>query len=95
MTGHPHTDDDEVDVPMPRHVTEPAERLLGTKRRGGGLGRVRVRGADGLQLVVGQSLQGGNVGIGPPAAAPLGHGRSHDAYANLVGHQRTAGVSML
>ena len=95
VTGHPYADDDEVDIRIRHHVAELVEPALGAKRRGRRLGGVRVRGADRLQLVVGQRLQGGHVGIGTPAAAPLGHGRSHDAYANLVRHRARTGVSML
>ena len=49
----------------------PVERPLGTERRGRGFGGVLVRGADRLQLVVGQSLQGGHVGIGPQPLPPV------------------------
>ena len=86
MTGHPHADDDQIDLRMRGHVAEAVERALGAERRRRGLGGVLVRGAHRLQLVAGERLQGGNVGVGSPAAAPLRHGRSHDAHANLVCH---------
>jgi hypothetical protein len=86
VAGHPHADDDEVDVRVRRHVAEPVERARGPERGGRGLGGVGVRGADRLELVVGQGLQRGDVGTGPPAAAPRGDGCPHDADANLVRH---------
>jgi hypothetical protein len=86
VAGHPHADDDEVDLRMRRHVAEAVERTLEAERRGRRLGGVLVRGAYGLQLVVGQGFQGGHVGIRSPAAAPLGHRRSHDSHTNLLCH---------
>ena len=65
--GHPHADDDEVDLRVRRHVAEAVKRPLGTERRGRSLGGVLMRGAHRLQLIVGQCLQGGNVGIRPPS----------------------------
>src|SRR5262249_25749927 len=75
------------------HVAEPMERPPGAERGHRGLGRVLVRGADRLQLVLGQRLQGGDVGVGPPAAAALGHGRSHDSNSDLVSHVDPPGVA--
>ena len=86
VPGHPHADDDEVDLGIRGHVAEPVESPLGAERRGGRLGGVLVRGADRLQLIVGQSLEGGNVGVGAPAAAALCHGCAHDSDSNLVRH---------
>ncbi len=86
VTRHAHADDDEIDVRMRRHVAEPVERQPGTKRSGRGPGSVLMRGADRLELVARQRLQGRNVGVGPPAASSLGHGRSDDSYADLVRH---------
>src|SRR5262249_55618850 len=59
---------------------------LDAECRGRRLGGVLVRGADRLQLVIGQRLERGDVGIGSPAAAALGQGRSDDSDANLVCH---------
>ena len=71
VPGHPHADDDEVDVRVRRHVVDVVEGELGAELRLRGLRGLLVRGADRLQLVVGQGLQGGDVGVGAPAAAAL------------------------
>src|SRR5206468_4060202 len=86
VTEHSHADDEQVDVRMRRHVAEPMERELRTKRRGRGLGRVLVRGADRLQLVAWQRFERGNVSIGAPAAAALCDRRPNDSHPNLVRH---------
>src|SRR3989440_7337277 len=86
VTGHAHTDDEQVDVRMRPHVAEPVERVVHTKRSGRGLRGVLARSADRLQLVAGQPFQGGNVRIGAPATPALCHRGSHDSNANLVCH---------
>ena len=72
---------------LPHYQLKAVCTALDTKRGGRGLGGVLVRGAHRFQLVVGQSLQGGDVSVGAPAAAPLCHRRSHDAYPYLVRHR--------
>jgi hypothetical protein len=79
VTGHPHADDDEIDVTIARHVAEPVKRALRPERSRGRPGGVLVRGAHRFQLVAGQRLERGHVGVLAPAAAALGDGGADDA----------------
>ena len=50
--------DGEVDVRRGRHVAEPMEASRGAEGRGRGLRGVFARGADQLEVVLGQTVEG-------------------------------------
>ena len=87
MQRHAHRHDDEVDVRVRHDRVDVVEGEGRAEARGGGLRRVLVRGADRHELVVGQGVEGGHVGVRAPAAPPGRHGRAHDANADGVCHR--------
>ena len=86
VPGHAHGDGDEVDVRVSRHVVDVVEGQLSAELLLRGLRGLLAGGTDGLELVIRERFERGDVGVGAPAAAALGHGRADDADADLVRH---------
>src|SRR5262249_36715084 len=86
MAGHPHADDNKIDLGVLRHGVDVVESVYGVELYLRGLGGVLVGRTDRLECVVRQEVERRDVGVGAPAAATLRHGRADDASANGISH---------
>ena len=86
MAGHPHADDNKIDLGVLRHGVDVVESVHGVELFLRGLGGVLVGRTDRLECVVRQEVERRDVGVGAPAAAALRHGCADDAGANGVSH---------
>ena len=86
MPRNTNDDGDQIDIGMCHHLSHVMKREVGSKLLRRSLRSVFVSGANGLQFVVGQCVQSGNMRVRTPTAAALRYRRADDADPDLISH---------
>ena len=76
MAGHPHTNDNKIDLGVLHHGIDVVEGVHGVELCLRGLGGVLVGRTDRLQCIVRQEVERWDVGVSAPAAAAAVPGRT-------------------